>query len=104
MRTCLWLRDGSGQFRAIQEESAVISEFLDHEINKGPHPQRLFRPMPIIDINGAALTDMLHEQGHKPAAANIVECLGILLFAPVITLVGYEVLGHRHQGEMLTPR
>ena len=36
--------------------------------------------------------------------ANIVECLGILLFAPVITVVGYEVLGHRHQGEMLMPR
>ena len=36
--------------------------------------------------------------------ANIVECLGILLFAPVITVVGYEVLGHRHQNEMLTRR
>lgn len=34
--------------------------------------------------------------------ANIVVCLSILLFAPIITVVGYEALGHRHQGEMLT--
>lgn len=33
--------------------------------------------------------------------ANIVACLSILLFAPIITIVGYEVSGHRHQGDML---
>lgn len=31
----------------------------------------------------------------------IVTCLVILMFAPIITVVGYEVSGHRHQGEML---
>ncbi|MBW9244497.1 low temperature requirement protein A [Pseudomonas paracarnis] len=33
--------------------------------------------------------------------ASIVVCLVILMLAPIITVVGYEVLGHRHQGEML---
>lgn len=33
---------------------------------------------------------------------NIVVCLVILMLAPIITVVGYEVLGHRHQGEMLS--
>jgi len=28
-------------------------------------------------------------------------CLVILMFAPVVTVVGYEVLGHRHQAEAL---
>ncbi|PNU40650.1 hypothetical protein C2M04_09440 [Serratia marcescens] len=31
----------------------------------------------------------------------IVICLVILMFAPIITVVGYEVSGHRHQGEVL---
>lgn len=33
---------------------------------------------------------------------SIVVCLVILMLAPIITVVGYEVLGHRHQGEMLS--
>ncbi len=32
---------------------------------------------------------------------SIVVCLVVLMFAPIITVVGYEVLGHRHQREML---
>lgn len=32
---------------------------------------------------------------------SLVICLVILMLAPIITIVGYEVLGHRHQGEML---
>ncbi len=28
-------------------------------------------------------------------------CLVILTFAPVVTVVGYEVLGHRHQEQAL---
>jgi low temperature requirement protein LtrA len=35
---------------------------------------------------------------------SIVVCLVVLMFAPIITVVGYEVLGHRHQGEMLSER
>lgn len=34
--------------------------------------------------------------------ANIVVCLSVLIFAPIITIIGYEALGHRHQNEMLS--
>ncbi|MFI8334523.1 low temperature requirement protein A [Pseudomonas taetrolens] len=35
------------------------------------------------------------------SGVSIVVCLVLIMCAPVITVVGYEVLGHRHQGEML---
>ena len=28
-------------------------------------------------------------------------CLVVLLFAPVVTVVGYETVGHRHQADAL---
>jgi low temperature requirement protein LtrA len=35
------------------------------------------------------------------AGIDMAICLIILMFAPVVTIVGYEVLGHRHQAEVL---
>jgi len=35
------------------------------------------------------------------AGADMAICLVILMLAPVVTIVGYEVLGHRHQAEVL---
>jgi uncharacterized membrane protein (UPF0136 family) len=32
---------------------------------------------------------------------NMATCLIILMFAPVVTVVGYEMRGHRHQAEAL---
>jgi len=35
------------------------------------------------------------------AGLDMAACLIILMFAPVVTVVGYEVLGHRHEAEAL---
>ena len=35
------------------------------------------------------------------AGVDMAVCLVILMLAPVVTVVGYEVLGHRHQAEAL---
>jgi hypothetical protein len=26
-----------------------------------------------------------------------MDCLGVLMFAPLITVIGYETVGHQHQ-------
>jgi low temperature requirement protein LtrA len=36
------------------------------------------------------------------AGVNVAVCLAVLAFAPVVTVVGYETLGHRHVEEALT--
>jgi hypothetical protein len=33
--------------------------------------------------------------------ANMAVCLIILMFAPAVTVVGYEMLGHKHQADAL---
>jgi uncharacterized membrane protein YdbT with pleckstrin-like domain len=35
------------------------------------------------------------------AGADMAVCLVILMLAPAVTVVGYEMLGHRHQEEAL---
>jgi hypothetical protein len=35
------------------------------------------------------------------AGLNLTYALIILMFAPIVTVIGYEVLGHRHQAEAL---
>ena len=35
------------------------------------------------------------------AGLNLAYALVILMFAPIVTVVGYEFLGHRHQAEAL---
>jgi hypothetical protein len=34
--------------------------------------------------------------------AGVATCLVVLMFAPVVTVVGYETLGHRHVAEAMT--
>jgi len=35
--------------------------------------------------------------------AGVATCLVVLMFAPVVTVVGYETVGHRHVAEALRP-
>ena len=35
------------------------------------------------------------------AGASVTVCLLVLMLAPVVTVVGYETLGHRHMAEAL---
>jgi hypothetical protein len=32
---------------------------------------------------------------------SMAQCLVVLMFAPVVTVVGYETVGHRHQADAL---
>jgi hypothetical protein len=33
------------------------------------------------------------------SGADMTTCLLVLMFAPIVTVVGYETLGHRHMAE-----
>ena len=37
----------------------------------------------------------------RPSGVGVAACLLVLMFAPVVTVVGYETLGHRHVAEAL---
>jgi hypothetical protein len=37
----------------------------------------------------------------RPSGINMTVCLAILTLAPVVTVIGYEIRGYRHQAQAL---
>jgi hypothetical protein len=65
------------------------------------HLVRKFDPLHVWLLAGTALVVALAVLAAWAGVA-MPTCLVILMLAPVVTVVGYEWLGHRHQAEAIT--
>jgi 4-hydroxybenzoate polyprenyltransferase len=62
---------------------------------------RRWDPLHAWLLAGTAIVVLL-SIGAAVAGVSMALCLVILMFAPVVTVVGYELLGHRHSAEAIT--
>jgi low temperature requirement protein LtrA len=101
----------------------VAAYYIDHKAHIGPVVTLLTVAVPVLVYIGAiyalyaylvrdrdrfhgvliAATLLVIAASVAAAAAglNLTHALIILMFAPVVTVIGYEILGHRHQAEAL---
>jgi low temperature requirement protein LtrA len=101
----------------------VAAYYIDHKAHIGPVATLLTVALPVLVYLSAiyALHTYLMQEGDRlhawliaatlvviaasvaaPAAGlSLTYALIILMFAPIVTVIGYELLGHRHQAEAL---
>ncbi|UDL87328.1 low temperature requirement protein A [Mesorhizobium sp. PAMC28654] len=101
----------------------VAAYFIEHKAGIGPLPTLLAAAVPVsvflvsiyalytylvrrfdpfhIWLLGATAAVVALAVFAALAGVDMAVCLVILMFAPAVTVVGYEMLGHRHQAEAL---
>jgi low temperature requirement protein LtrA len=101
----------------------VAAYYIEHKAHIGPVAALMTVAVPVLIYLGAiyALYAYLVREGDRfhilliggtlvvmaasvaaaAAGLNLTYALIILMFAPIVTVIGYETLGHRHQAEAL---